>query len=87
MEQSFNPGFCHWGFLELGFTSVRVLSDHIDCRFLLASSDRKRTDVPALLSQFALIRSNQGVGAAAGICGEIKLPLASWCLSQESERY
>lgn len=24
-------------------------------------------------SQFALIRSNQGDGAAAGICGEIKL--------------
>lgn len=27
-------------------------------------------------SWFALIRSNQGDGAAAGICGEIKLPLA-----------
>ena len=27
-------------------------------------------------SQFALIRSNQGIGTAAGICGEIKLPLA-----------
>lgn len=27
-------------------------------------------------SQFALIRSNQGDAAAAGICGEIKLPLA-----------
>jgi hypothetical protein len=27
-------------------------------------------------SQFALIRSNQGDGASAGLCGEIKLPLA-----------
>ena len=27
-------------------------------------------------SQFALIRRNQGDGAAAGICGEIKLLLA-----------
>lgn len=27
-------------------------------------------------SQFALIRSNQGDGAAAGTCGEIRLPLA-----------
>lgn len=36
----------------------------------------ERTDVLLHFSQFALVRSNQGNGTAAGICGEIRLLLA-----------
>lgn len=62
---------------HLEFTSALVSSDRTDCRLLLTLSDRREQMSVLCFSQFALIRSNQGNGAAAGLCGEIKLPLAS----------
>lgn len=61
-------------YLEFAFASV--LSDHTDCGLLPTLSDRREQMSLLCFSQFALIRSNQGNGAAAGLCGEIKLPLA-----------
>lgn len=63
-------------FPYLEFTSTLVSSDHTNCRLLLTLSDRREQMSLLCFSQFALIRSNQGNGAAAGLCGEIKLPLA-----------
>jgi hypothetical protein len=58
------------------FAFALVSSDHTDCGLLLTLSDRREQMSLLCFSQFALIRSNQGNGAAAGLCGEIKLPLA-----------
>lgn len=63
-------------FPYLEFTGALVWSDHTDCRLLLTLSDRREQMSLLCFSQFALIRSNQGNGVAAGLCGEIKLPLA-----------
>lgn len=58
------------------FAFALISSDHTDCGLLLTLSDRREQMSLLCFSQFALIRSNQGNGAAAGLCGEIKLPLA-----------
>lgn len=58
------------------FTSALVSSDHTDGRLLLTLSDSREQMSLLCGSQFALIRSNQGNGAAAGLCREITLPLA-----------
>lgn len=73
------------GLPYLEFTFTLVFSDHADCRLLLTLSDRREQMSLLCFSQFALIRSNQGNGAAAGLCGEIKLLLAfASCLSRET---
>ena len=78
---SFNSGFGDWGFLWLEFTWVTT----VPAGFCwLQATEREQMSL-LCFSQFALIRSNQGVGAAAGIRGEIKLPQAQSRLSQARE--